>query len=140
MELFATIRRDARIEGLSIRALAKRHNVHRRTIRQALDSAEPPARKPPARSSPKLDPYKPAIDTTLRSDLDAPRKQRHTATRILNRLIEDFLFEGRVRKEMVSATALALVEGARGVKANSVTVQPGRAGDTRTVKDGGIKP
>lgn len=94
VELFATIRRDARIEGLSIRALAKRHNVHRRTIRQALDSAEPPARKPPARSSPKLDPYKPAIDTMLRSDLDAPRKQRHTATRILNRLIDEHAAAG----------------------------------------------
>jgi len=67
-------------------------------------------------------------------------KEAQAKLAILNRLIEDFLFEGRVRKEMVSATALALVEGARGVKANSVTVQPGRAGDTRTVNDGGIKP
>jgi hypothetical protein len=36
VELFALIRRDARVEGLSVRALADRHGVHRRTVRHAL--------------------------------------------------------------------------------------------------------
>lgn len=36
VELFAAIGRDSRIEELSIRELARRHGVHRRTIRQAL--------------------------------------------------------------------------------------------------------
>jgi transcriptional regulator with XRE-family HTH domain len=36
VELFEQIRRDRRIEGLSIRELAERHRVHRRTVRQAL--------------------------------------------------------------------------------------------------------
>ena len=89
VELFAAIRRDARVEELSIRALAKRHGVHRRTVRQALVSAMPPPRKVPVRSSPRLDPFKDAIDAMLRSDLDAPRKQRHTATRILARLLDE---------------------------------------------------
>ncbi|NYE20008.1 IS21 family transposase [Microbacterium immunditiarum] len=40
-------------------------------------------------SSPKLDPFKTAIDEMLRQDLDAPRKQRHTATRILVRLADE---------------------------------------------------
>ena len=43
VEEFAEIRRAARVEGLSINALAKRFRVHRRTVRQALESAEPPA-------------------------------------------------------------------------------------------------
>ncbi|MFD4444741.1 hypothetical protein ACFWPK_33675 [Nocardia sp. NPDC058519] len=33
----------------------------------------------------KLDPHKPVIDEILRADLDAPRKQRHTATRVYRR-------------------------------------------------------
>jgi len=36
-----------------------------------------------------LDPVKPLIDAMLRQDLDAPRKQRHTALRIRERLIDE---------------------------------------------------
>ena len=36
VELFEQIRRDRRVEDLSIRELADRHRVHRRTVRQAL--------------------------------------------------------------------------------------------------------
>jgi len=45
VELFEQIRRDRRIEGLSIRELAERHSVHRRVVRQALASPLPPPRK-----------------------------------------------------------------------------------------------
>jgi len=48
--LFAAIRRDAQ-DRHSIRALAARHQVHRRTIRQALASPVPPPRKTPHRTS-----------------------------------------------------------------------------------------
>ena len=89
VELFARIRRDARVEELSIRELARRHGVARATVRQALAQAEPPARKIPVRVAPKLDPFKTAIDGMLVEDLTAPRKQRHTARRILARLAEE---------------------------------------------------
>ncbi|MQA17323.1 MAG: IS21 family transposase, partial [Pseudonocardiaceae bacterium] len=89
VELFAAIRRDARIEGLSIRELAAKHRVHRRTVRQALASAIPPPRKMPSRTSPRLSPFRTAIDEMLRADLDAPKKQRHTARRILARLVDE---------------------------------------------------
>ena len=42
VELFEAIRRDRRVEALSIRELAERHKVHRRAVRQALASALPP--------------------------------------------------------------------------------------------------
>jgi transposase len=87
--LFAAIRRDARVEGLSIRELAAKHRVHRRTVRQALASAIPPPRKMPSRTSPRLSPFRTAIDEMLRADLDAPKKQRHTARRILARLVDE---------------------------------------------------
>ena len=89
VELFEAIRRDARVEELSIRGLADRYGVHRRTVRQALAAAEPPARKVPVRSAPRLDPAKALIDDMLREDLDAPKKQRHTARRIRDRLIDE---------------------------------------------------
>ncbi len=89
VELFEAIRRDARLEELSIRALAERHGVHRRTVRQALAAAAPPARKPRVFPAPKLDPAKPLIDAMLREDLTAHRKQQHTGRRVLARLVDE---------------------------------------------------
>jgi transposase len=88
--LFAAIRRDARREELSIRALAERHGVHRRTVRAALSSAVPMPRKARVAQAPKLDPVKALIDEMLSADLYAPRKQRHTARRIHSRLLDEY--------------------------------------------------
>ncbi len=94
VELFAAIRRDSRAEGLSIRELARRYGVHRRLVREALDSAWPvPRQAMPPRAS-ILDPYKATIDQMLRADVDAPRKQRHTAKRVFDRLVAEFGMEG----------------------------------------------
>src|SRR6266508_2270213 len=54
VELSERIRREHRDEGVGIRALAERHRVHRRTVRQALASAVPPPRRPPERQAPAL--------------------------------------------------------------------------------------
>jgi ribonuclease I len=67
VELFAAIRRDERVEGLSIRQLAERRKVHRRTVRQALASAVPPERKTAVRVSCRLEEFKPVIDAMLAS-------------------------------------------------------------------------
>jgi transposase len=81
IELYAAIRRDARAE-ISARAIERKHGAGRRTIVKAMASPWPEPRKHlPPRDS-KLDPFKPVIDEMLRADLAAPRKQRHTVTRI----------------------------------------------------------
>ena len=90
VELFEQIRRDRDREGLSIRELARRHRVHRRAVRQALDSPLPPPRKrPEARPAPVLGPYHRLIDEWLEGDRTAPPKQRHTAKRIWERLVTE---------------------------------------------------
>jgi transposase len=89
VELFERIRRDHREEGLSVRALARRHHVHRRTVRQALASALPPPRAVPRRAAPVMGPWLPVIRQWLEADRDAPRKQRHTARRVWQRLVEE---------------------------------------------------
>ena len=90
MEQFEQIRRDRDREGLSIRALAERHGVHRRAVRQALESAVPPPnRVAVSRPAPKLGAYRAVIDEWLLGDRVAPRKQRHTAKRIHQRLVDE---------------------------------------------------
>jgi transposase len=91
VEQFEQIRRDHAREGLSIRALARRHGVHRRAVRQALESAVPPAkRSPSSRPAPKLGEFRAVIDGWIEADREAPRKQRHTARRIWQRLVEEY--------------------------------------------------
>jgi transposase len=90
VELFEQIRRDGRTGGMSIRKLAVRHHVHRRTVRQALASAVPPPRKGYSRRPrPAIGPYAAVIDGWLLADREVPRKQRHTARRIWQRLVAE---------------------------------------------------
>ncbi|RBM11096.1 IS21 family transposase [Streptomyces sp. PT12] len=94
VDLFANIRRDKRLDpGVSQRALAEKYGVHRRTVRQALRSAVPPPRKAHKPRATVLDPAKAWIDAMLWEDLSSPRKQKHTARRIHQRLAEEYGFD-----------------------------------------------
>jgi transposase len=87
VELFEQIRLAERDEGLSIRALAVRFHVHRREVRLALASPEPPPRVLGSRwPSPVSGDWHGWIRDVLVADFDAPVKQRHTAKRIHDRL------------------------------------------------------
>ncbi|RPK53950.1 Integrase core domain protein [Streptomyces sp. ADI95-17] len=115
VELYAAIRRDHR-GGMSMRELERKHGVTWRTVRKALDSSWPePRKKLPPRAT-TLDPYKAVIDEILRADLDAPRKQRHTVTRIFHRLVEEHgadVSYGVVRYYVASRKPEILVESGK---------------------------
>ena len=89
VELYEKIRLARRDERLSVRALATRFQVHRREVRAALVSPEPAPRKTPQRAAPVTGVWHGWIREVLVADRDAPRKQRHTAKRIRDRLAEE---------------------------------------------------
>lgn len=75
MELFEDIRKTRMREDVSIRGLAGRYGVHRRTVRQALADPVPPVRKaPPPRDCPVTGPVREIVRGWLVADLEAPRK------------------------------------------------------------------
>ena len=91
MELFESIRREYQFGVGTVKGVARKFGVHRRMVREALADAVPKQRKINERVRPKLEPAVPFIDAILESDLKlkAPRKQRHTAHRIYNRLLAE---------------------------------------------------
>ena len=86
VELFEQMRREYEHGEGTMRGVARKFGVHHRMVREALGSALPATRKRPARACPKLGPVREFIDAILESDRQAPRKQRHTAQRIYQRL------------------------------------------------------
>jgi transposase len=63
--------------------------MHWRTLRKILEHSQPPGyRLARARPQPKLGPYLARIEQILKEDTQMPRKQRHTAKRIFERLRE----------------------------------------------------
>jgi transposase len=89
VEQFERIRREQREEGVSIRELARRHGVHRRAVRQALASALPPPRRVNSRPAPAVGPHAATIRRWLIEDQLVHPKQRHTARRIWERLLDE---------------------------------------------------
>lgn len=102
MELFEEIRREFEHGVGTIKGIARKLGVHRRMVREALASAIPKERKVVVREKPKLGPAMSFINTILKADQKAPRKQRHTAHRIWTRVSDEMggvkLSESTVRK------------------------------------------
>jgi len=86
VELFEEIRREYEFGIGTIVGVAKKLKVHRRMVREAIGSALPVPRKKTERPRWKLVGAVAFVDGILESDRKAPRKQRHTAHRIWERI------------------------------------------------------
>ena len=86
MELFEQIRREYEFGVGTIQGVAQKFGVHRRLVRDALRSAVPPEPKPPQVRRWKLGAAVAWIDRVLEQDRTVPRKQRHTAHRLWQRV------------------------------------------------------
>jgi transposase len=86
VELFEEIRREYEFGVGTVLGVARKLGVHRRMVREALGNAVPARRKKGERKRPRLAPVIPFIDSILEADRGAPRKQRHTAHRIYQRV------------------------------------------------------
>ena len=96
VEVYLRVRRAVMVEGMSIREAAREFGLHRDTVRKMLAYSVPPGyrRRQISPRRPKLEPYTGVIDQILEKDHSAPKKQRHTAKRIFERLRDEYGFSG----------------------------------------------
>jgi len=110
VELYARVRRAVRVEGWSQRQVAREFGLARKTVLKMLAYSAPRGyqrRKPVQR--PKLGPWQGVIDAILEEDKSQPRKQRHTAKRIFERLRAEHDYTGgyTIVKDYVRAAKLS---------------------------------
>ena len=96
VESYLRVRRAVMVEGMSIREASRMFGLHRDTVRKMLAYSVPPGyRRQTMPRRPKLEPFTGVIDRILDDDHKVPRKQRHTAKRIFERLRDEYGFDGQ---------------------------------------------
>src|SRR3954469_20364441 len=95
MDNWTEIRRRVLVDGHSMRSVQREFHLHWKTLRKILDHPEPPGyRQERPRPKPKLGPFLPVLHQILEDDRKAPRKQRHTAKRVFERLRDEHDYTG----------------------------------------------
>ena len=113
VNVYARVRRAVLVEGKSRRAVAREFGLARKTVSKMLEYSLPPGyRRQKAVQRPKLGPWLGVIDAILQDDQQRPKKQRHTAKRILERLRAEHGYTGgyTIVKDYVRATKLGSQE------------------------------
>jgi transposase len=95
VEIYARVRRAVLVEGKSRRAVAREYGLARKTVSKMLEYSLPPGyrRQKPVRR-PRLAAWQGVIDAILQEDKQRPKKQRHTAKRIFERLKAEHAYPG----------------------------------------------
>lgn len=87
MDRWIEIRKKVLVEGVSKRQVMEEEGIHWETLKKILKNSQPPGyRKQKVRPQPKIGPFLGRIEQILKDDKDYPKKQRHTAKRIYERL------------------------------------------------------
>ena len=95
IEMWRDIRRRVLVEGESKRQICREYGIHFLTLQKILAHPEPLGyRLKEPRAKRKIGPYLSIINEILKSDKKAPRKQRHTAKRLFDRLRNEYGYEG----------------------------------------------
>ena len=96
MENWAEIRRRVLVDGLSKRCRLPRvrHPLGDPPARSSTTPSRPATAAPAPAPRPKLEPFLPVIHQILEDDKKAPKKQRHTAKRIFERLRDEHGYTG----------------------------------------------
>ena len=90
MQWWTDIRRKVLVEQLSKRKVMAEYGIHAKTLNRILANPKPPGyRMDRPRPKPVIGPFMDRIEEILKQDRDVPRKQRHTAKRIFERLKEE---------------------------------------------------
>jgi transposase len=87
MQDWSEIRRKVQVEGVSKREILRRYGIHWTTLEKILGHPMPPGyRRASPRPKPRLEPHIEWLERVLELDKRIPKKQRHTAKRLFERL------------------------------------------------------
>ena len=113
MEQWARVRRKILVEKQSKRSVMSEEGLHWETLQKMLAHSRPPGYRRGGKRSRKIDAHVEWVRGVLDRDQEVPRKQRHTAKRIFDRLRIERGYEGGYTavKELVAETHLATALG-----------------------------
>ena len=95
MQQWNEIRHRVLVQGESKRHILRETGMHWTTLEKILTHSSPPGyRRVNPRNRPKLGPHLDWIGEILESDKSVSRKQRHTAKRIFDRLVQERGYQG----------------------------------------------
>lgn len=94
MEQWARVRRKVLIEQRSKRSVMSEEGLHWETLQKILSHSRPPGYRRVKKCGRKIDAHAEWVQGILESDREVPRKQRHTAKRLFERLKAERGFEG----------------------------------------------
>lgn len=94
LETWARIRRKVLVEGRSKRSVMAEEGLHWETLQKMLAHAAPPGYRQSVKRGRKIDVFADWVRGVLEADGVMPRKQRHSAKRIFDRLRAERGYEG----------------------------------------------